>query len=216
MTKPLYKDIEDKLIDLSIQFNLSKDLVSQANEKHDSVEEGLMQYHHGKMKEINRQLADFWKMTYKGNDIQSIEIKSDQEKSTSSARLRSYNYRIVLKTNDDTELDMRGRCSAGQRVLSSIIIRLSLAETFCQNCGILALDEPTTNLDAENIEGLARSLIEIIESRKRQDSFQLIVITHDEQFVQLLGSAYTEFIWKVSKDNNYYSRIKKLSIKSIL
>ena len=158
-------------------------------------------------------------MTYKGNDIEAIEIKSDQEKdakSAASARLRSYNYRIVLKTYDDTELDMRGRCSAGQRVLSSIIIRLSLAETFCQNCGILALDEPTTNLDAENIEGLAHALIEIIESRKKQDSFQLVIITHDEQFVQLLGSAYTEYIWKVSKDQNCYSRIKKVNISSIL
>jgi len=137
-------------------------------------------------------------------------------KSAASARLRSYNYRIVMKTYDDTELDMRGRCSAGQRVLSSIIIRLSLAETFCQHCGILALDEPTTNLDAENIEGLAHALIEIIESRKKQDSFQLVVITHDEQFVQLLGSTYTEYIWKVSKDQNSYSRIKKQNIASIL
>ena len=100
-----------------------------------------------------------------------------------SARLRSYNYRIVLRTHDDTELEMKGRCSAGQKVLSSIIVRLSLAETFCQNCGILALDEPTTNLDAENIEGLAHALVEIIETRRKQNGFQLIVITHDEQFV---------------------------------
>src|SRR5687767_13849137 len=97
---------------------------------------------------------------------------------------------------------MRGRCSAGQKVLSSIIIRLSLAETFCSNCGILALDEPTTNLDADNIEGLANALMEIIESRKNQDSFQLIIITHDEQFVNLLGSKYTEFVWRVTKDQN--------------
>ena len=117
------------------------------------------------MIEINRQLADFWKMTYKGRDIASIEIKSDSEKS--SAKMRSYNYRIVLRTQDNQELDMKGRCSAGQRVLSSIIIRLSLAETFCQNCGILALDEPTTNLDADNINGLACALVEIIESRKK-------------------------------------------------
>ena len=52
-------------------------------------------------------------------------------------------------------------------MLSSIIVRLSLAETFCANCGVIALDEPTTNLDAENIEGLATALIDIIESRKR-------------------------------------------------
>lgn len=46
-----------------------------------------------------------------------------------------------------SELDMRGRCSAGQKVLACIIVRLALAETFCLNCGILSLDEPTTNLD---------------------------------------------------------------------
>lgn len=57
-----------------------------------------------------------------------------------------------------TELNMRGRCSAGQKVLASIIIRLALAETFCVNCGIFTLDEPTTNLDRDNIESLAENL----------------------------------------------------------
>ena len=195
---------------------LAKDTAQEIGLKHDQLEEALMQYHHTKMRDINRQLADFWKMTYKGSDIETIEIKSDQEKASHQSRLRSYNYRVVLMTKDGTELDMKGRCSAGQRVLSSIIIRLSLAETFCSNCGILALDEPTTNLDTENIDGLARALIEIIESRKNQASFQLLIITHDEQFLQLLGTQYTEFIWKVSKDNNQYSRIKKVPIMSIL
>ena len=59
---------------------------------------------------------------------------------------------------DNVALDMRGRCSAGQKVLASLIIRLALAETFCLNCGILTLDEPTTNLDEENIESLAIQL----------------------------------------------------------
>lgn len=39
-------------------------------------------------------------------------------------------------------------CSFPLQVLACLIIRLALAETFCLNCGILALDEPTTNLDA--------------------------------------------------------------------
>jgi DNA repair exonuclease SbcCD ATPase subunit len=43
-------------------------------------------------------------------------------------------------------------------VLASLIIRLALAETFCLNCGILALDEPTTNLDTPNAESLAAAL----------------------------------------------------------
>jgi len=36
---------------------------------------------------------------------------------------------------------------------------LALAETFCLNCGILALDEPTTNLDGPNAESLAAALV---------------------------------------------------------
>lgn len=59
---------------------------------------------------------------------------------------------------NENELDMRGRCSAGQKVLASIIIRLALAETFCVNCGFFALDEPTTNLDHQNIVSLAENL----------------------------------------------------------
>lgn len=44
------------------------------------------------------------------------------------------------------------------QVLASLIIRLALAETFCLNCGILALDEPTTNLDGPNADSLAAAL----------------------------------------------------------
>ena len=77
-------------------------------------------------------------MTYKGTDIKWIEIRSDVEK---IGRSRNYNYRIVFGNNNGYELDMRGRCSAGQKILASIIIRLALAETFCNSCGILCLDE---------------------------------------------------------------------------
>ena len=45
------------------------------------------------------------------------------------------------------------------QVLASLIIRLALAETFCFNCGILALDEPTANLDEDNVASLAEALI---------------------------------------------------------
>ena len=171
--------MDRRVVDVAIKASLAEDMEQQLQSKHDAVEEALMVFHSQKMEAVNQQLKDFWRLTYKGRDIDSIQIVSDQAKETAS-RVRSYNYRVVLRAADGTHLDMKGRCSAGQRVLSSIIIRLSLAETFCANCGILALDEPTTNLDAENAEGLATALIEIIEARKKQDSFQLVVITHDE------------------------------------
>ena len=58
---------------------------------------------------------------------------------------------------------LAGCCYGGPvvcfQVLASIIIRLALAETFCMNCGVIALDEPTTNLDMENVESLAHALV---------------------------------------------------------
>lgn len=90
------------------------------------------------------------------------------------------NDQFALQILGDSPMEMRGRCSAGQRVLACIVIRLALAETFCLNCGILALDEPTTNLDELNKAGLAHALARIISNRARQHNFQLVCITHDE------------------------------------
>lgn len=108
---------------------------------------------------------------------------------------------------------MRGRCSAGQKVLACLIIRLALAETFCLNCGILALDEPTTNLDAANSASLAQALTDIMNSRREQESFQLIVITHDIKFAHLIGQReHADFYWRISKDEELHSHIEKEDI----
>ena len=36
-----------------------------------------------------------------------------------------------------TELDMKGRSSAGQKALCSLVIRLALADTMSLHCGVL-------------------------------------------------------------------------------
>lgn len=46
------------------------------------------------------------------------------------------------------------------KVLACLIVRMALAETFSKSCGILALDEPTTNLDEANVQSLAETLSE--------------------------------------------------------
>jgi DNA repair protein RAD50 len=99
------------------------------------------------------------------------------------------------------------------QVLASLIIRLALAETFCLNCGILALDEPTTNLDTPNAESLAAALLRIMEDRKAQENFQLIVITHDERFAQLIGQRqHAERYYRISKDDHQHSIIETQEI----
>merc|ERR1712060_639352 len=129
------------------------------------------------MKMVNSIIREMWRATYRGNDIDFIEIKTDDgEVGAGADKRKNYNYRVVMVKND-VEMDMRGRCSAGQKVLASLIIRLALAETFAENCGIIALDEPTTNLDRENIESLAQALGDLVAKRSSQRNFQLIVIT---------------------------------------
>ena len=46
-------------------------------------------------------------------DIDMIQIKADAD------GLRSYNYRVVMNTGG-AELDMRSRCSAGQKVRAAV------------------------------------------------------------------------------------------------
>ena len=100
------------------------------------------------------------------------------------------------------ELDMRGRCSAGQKVLASIIIRIALAEAFSAKCGIISLDEPTTNLDAPNIEALAECLAQLAERMSQNKTFQLIVITHDQPFMdKLLEVDYIENFYRIKRDS---------------
>ncbi|CDK28062.1 unnamed protein product [Kuraishia capsulata CBS 1993] len=179
-----------------------------------ALDNAVMKYHSLKMKEINKIIDELWKKTYSGTDVDTILIKSDMASSQVKSAGRSYNYRVVM-VKQDTELDMRGRCSAGQKVLASIIIRLALAESFGVNCGIIALDEPTTNLDEPNIESLARSLNQLIENRQSQNNFQLIVITHDEKFLTHMKAAqFTDHYYRVSRNERQKSEIGLININS--
>ncbi|CAN3354249.1 DNA repair protein Rad50p [Diutina catenulata] len=174
-----------------------------------SLDNAIMKYHSLKMEEINRILRELWQQTYKGSDIDTIAIKTDVHV---TAKTRTYNYRVVMFKKGQ-ELDMRGRCSAGQKVLTSILIRLALAECFGINCGIIALDEPTTNLDTENAESLARALNQIIAFRRQQSNFQLIVITHDENFLMHInGGGYTDHFYRIQRSEDETSKIYRLDM----
>uniref|UniRef100_A0A0D9VG57 Zinc-hook domain-containing protein n=1 Tax=Leersia perrieri TaxID=77586 RepID=A0A0D9VG57_9ORYZ len=203
-----YKDIEKRYFNQLLQLKTTEMANKDLDRYYAALDKALMRFHTMKMEEINKIIKELWQQTYRGQDIDCISINSDSE----GAGTRSYSYRVVMQTGD-AELEMRGRCSAGQKVLASLIIRLALAETFCLNCGILALDEPTTNLDGPNAESLAAALLRIMESRKGQENFQLIVITHDERFAQLIGQRQlAEKYYRVSKDEHQHSKIEAQEI----
>lgn len=199
-----YKDTAKKYREAHVMVETTKAAIEDLGRYAGALDKAIMKYHSLKMDEINQIIAELWRKTYMGTDVDTILIRSESE--TVKAN-KSYNYRVCM-IKQDTEMDMRGRCSAGQKVLACIIIRLALAECFGVQCGVIALDEPTTNLDGDNIRALAQSLSEIIRLRRQQDNFQIIIITHDEEFLKHMnGSEYTDDYYRVSRDQRQNSVI---------
>ena len=82
---------------------------------------------------------------------------------------------------------------------------------------VIALDEPTTNLDRDTIRSLAESLHTIIKTRKAQANFQLIVITHDEEFLrEMKCSDFTDTYWHVSRNDKQKSIITEQEISLVM
>ena len=84
-------------------------------------------------------------------------------------------------------------------------------------CKVIALDEPTTNLDRENIKSLAESLNKIIMNRRHQPNFQLIIITHDEEFLRdMRCTDFTDNYYRVSRNVDQKSVIERQSLADIM
>ncbi|CAL1536604.1 unnamed protein product [Lymnaea stagnalis] len=216
LASEMYREAHQKYKSKVIEIKTTEIVNQDLQKYYSALDKAIMMYHKSKMEEINIIIRELWKTTYMGNDIETIEIQSESEEASGAMKARrSYHYRVVM-IKAGIAIDMRGRCSAGQKVLASLIIRLALAETFCVNCGILALDEPTTNLDRANIESLALALVQIIKEKHSNSRFQLIVITHDEDFVELLGrSEYVEQFVKVSKNKEGLSRLALKKVEEL-
>lgn len=204
-----YKNVHSDYRKASVQLDVTQQIIRDLGKYTTALDSAIMQYHTTKLQEVNQVLDELWKATYKGSDVDTIFIKGDQE---GSRGIRSYNYRVCM-VKQNIELDMRGRCSAGQKVLAAVIIRLALAECFGLHCGLIVLDEPTTNLDRENVEALAKSLDHIIHVRRKQKNFQLIVITHDEHFLACMKpNEFCDYFFRLERDERQLSRIAKVPI----
>ena len=127
-----YKDAAENYREARIKVETTKAAIDDLGKYSKALEAAIMKYHSVKMEEINQIAGELWRQTYQGSDVDTIMIRSENDNATSK---RSYDYRVVM-VKSNAEMDMRGRCSAGQKVLASIIIRLALAECFGVNCGV--------------------------------------------------------------------------------
>ena len=102
----------------------------------------------------------------------------------------------------------------GQKVLASIVIRIALAEVFSNTASMLTLDEPTTNLDRTHIDHLTQELARLIEMNLYYRKFQLVIISHDLEFIGKLEK-YTDHYYEVSRNEQKFSVIKKKALRGV-
>ncbi len=93
-----------------------------------ALEKALLAFHTAKMADINKIVKELWQKTYRNQDIDYIQIVADADHGAA----RSYNYRVVMVAGG-AELDMRGRCSAGQKVLALGSYLCLVQQVICRN-----------------------------------------------------------------------------------
>ena len=93
-----YSNIEQKYNNAKLKYIMTIEVIRTIEDYYEKLDKTLIKYHARRMEEINKLINYYWCMTYKGKDIKSIEIKSDLDKT--SSRSRSYNYRIILVTEE--------------------------------------------------------------------------------------------------------------------
>jgi DNA repair protein RAD50 len=60
-------------------------------------------------------------------------------------------------------------------------------------------------------------LNKIIKTRQHQSNFQLIIITHDEDFLrEMKCTDFTDHYWNVSRDANQKSVIEKQDLSALV
>ncbi|CAK9806143.1 DNA repair protein RAD50 [Anthophora plagiata] len=214
LKKELYRQARKNYRSKCIELTVVEEAILNLRAYSKALDTAMIEYHEERMATVNSIMKQMWRLVYTGTDTSSIEIRTDATQGIGSAR-RTYNYKLV-QTKHGHEMDMKGRCSAGQKVLASIIIRLALAETFCKDCGILALDEPTTNLDQENADSLSNALAKVVKLRSQyQKNFQLIVISHDEKFlIKLAELSSNKGFYQLYRKNTGYTAIRHCLVES--
>ncbi len=92
----------------------------------------------------------------------------------------------LMMVKDGRRVEMRGRASAGEKVLASLIMRMAVAKVLCADAGVFVLDSPTANLDRKNVRTLAEALCKLVESESKKGKFQLLILSMDDTFIQMM------------------------------
>jgi DNA repair exonuclease SbcCD ATPase subunit len=124
--------------------------------------------------EINGALALIWPIIYPYTNLTGERVRATEE-----------DYYVELESNGEW-IPVQGRVSGGEKTCAALALRIAFAMVLVPNLSWLFLDEPTHNLDDEEVEALARTLREEVPKVVEQT----IVITHDKRLMAGGGRAY--------------------------
>lgn len=201
-------NMERDYVEAKLRLQVEKSVCRDLDKFYKGLDASILEIHKKSMEQLNAIIDHLWKNSYQGIDIESISISTKASGTAASTR-KSYEYNVVMLRPDGAALPMRGRASAGQRMLASLVIRLALVECFC-TAGILSLDEPTTNLDKQSIRKFAEMVTTLAHSARGLNlKTQFVIITHDKEFTdQLKSMASIEFTYQLEKNDKGYTTAK--------
>jgi len=130
--------------------------------------------------EINQALIEVWPAIYPYSDYSGVKLEADEK-----------DYRLLMhKEGEWREVD--SVASGGERACLCLALRIAFATVLTPDIGLLILDEPTHNLDAEAVallsEAINRKIPSIVE--------QTFVITHDPA----LGESAEGAVFRLDRD----------------
>ncbi|PAV91154.1 hypothetical protein WR25_10968 isoform B [Diploscapter pachys] len=210
LQKKEYQNVLEELRKVMVTNEVNKCAVMDIENYASVLDKKLIEFHAEKMREVNDNLEELWREVYDGADIESIKIRADKGKASKTRA--AYDYCVNMVVEGGIEVEMRDKSSAGQKMLASILIRIALADAFGGVCSMIALDEPTTNLDRDKVEQLAAMLNRLVHTRsKKYKQFQMIVISHDDELVdQLIRGCQPEYTYHLAKNNAGHTIVKKI------
>ena len=106
-----------------------------------------------------------------------LEIKTKK-----MAQKMDYSFQVSSSTSASSEREARLVLSDGQITAAALGLFFALAESASHNTDILFIDDPPQNLDEPAKEAMAAAVVEMAGNK------QVIVSTHDEDFVSMLKS----------------------------
>ncbi|OAF66371.1 hypothetical protein A3Q56_05909 [Intoshia linei] len=110
-----YKNANKLYRDKQIDIYTTEVLVREISTYMKALDLSIMQDHGLKILKINRIIDEYWRSTYRGSDIETIEIKFRDEGEKMTGKLkRTFTYSIIM-VKSGVKVDMRGRCSTGQK-----------------------------------------------------------------------------------------------------